>query len=46
MSINGYGIYVDIMTGELSPQFRLLTWTSLIGQFVPSVGGNGSKGVG
>ena len=33
---NGCRIYVDIMTGE---KFRLLTWTSFIGQFVLPVGG-------
>ena len=42
--INGYRVYVDIMTGEkLSSiyEFRLLTWTKLIGQFVHPVGGEG-----
>ena len=36
---NGYRIYVDIMTRENCRQFRLLTWNSFIGQFVPTVGG-------
>ena len=27
-------VFVDIMTGENCPLFRLLTWTSLIGEFV------------
>ena len=38
---NGYKIYVDIITGENCRQFRLLTWTSLIGQFVYPVWGEG-----
>ena len=39
--INGYRIYVDTMTGEK----LLLTWKSVIGQFVHPVGGEGAKGV-
>ena len=31
-NINGCRIYVDIMTGQNCRQFRLLTWTSFIGQ--------------
>ena len=38
---NGCRINVDIMTGEKSSQFRLLTWTSLIIQFVHPVGWRG-----
>ena len=33
------------MTWENYRQFRLLTWTSLIGQFVNPVRGDGVKGV-
>ena len=32
-------MYGDIMTGENCRQFRLLTWTSLNGQFIHPVGG-------
>ena len=32
--MNGYRIYVDIMTGGKCRQFSLLTWISLIGKFV------------
>ena len=39
--INGYWIYVDILTGKTCCQFRLLTWTSFIGQFVHLRGGEG-----
>ena len=35
---NGYRIYVDIRTGENCCQFRLLTWTAFIGQFIDPVG--------
>ena len=41
--INGYRIYVDIMTGE-KLSFRLLTRTSFIGQFVLPVGGDDIDG--
>ena len=37
--LNGY--YVDIMPGENCRQFRLLTWTSIISQFVHPVGEEG-----
>ena len=37
----GYRIYLDIMTGENCRQFRLLTWTSFIVQFVQLLGGEG-----
>ena len=41
---NGYRIDVDIITGENCLQFRLLTWTSLIVQFVyPACGGGWGK---
>ena len=33
-NINGCRIYVDITTGKNCRQFTLLTWNSLIGQFV------------
>ena len=33
--------YVDIMTGENCREFKLLKWTSLIGQFAHPVGGEG-----
>ncbi len=32
---------MDIMTGEICRQFRLLTWTSFISQFVYPVRGEG-----
>ena len=35
---NGCRIYMDIMTGEKCRQFTLLTWNSLISQFVHPVG--------
>ena len=38
---NGYRINVDIMTGEIYRQIRLLTWTSFIGQFINPVGNGG-----
>ncbi len=39
-------MYMDIMTRENCRQFRLLTWTSFIGQFVDLVGGgDGIKGM-
>ena len=39
--------YVDITTGENFRKFRVLTWTSYIGQFVHPLGGKGwVKGVG
>ena len=44
---HGYRIYVDIMTGENCRQFRLLTWTSFIGQLVFHYArGDGVKWVG
>ena len=36
LNYNGYRIYVDIMTGK-----KLLTWTTLIGQFVNPERGEG-----
>ena len=33
--------YVDILTGEICRQFRLLKWTSFIGQFVYPIEGEG-----
>ena len=39
--INGYIIYVDIMTGENCRQFSFLIWISCIGQFVYPVEGEG-----
>ena len=39
-----YRIYVDIQTeGEIYRQFRLLMWTSFIGQFVHPEGGDGME---
>ena len=33
--------YMDIMTGDNCRQFRLITWTLFIGQFVHPLGGEG-----
>ena len=33
-SINGYRIYVDILTGKIFCQFSLLIWTSFISQLM------------
>ena len=38
VNINGYKIYLDIMMGKNCRQYRLLTWTFFISQFVQPVG--------
>ena len=45
--MNTYRINMDNMIGINCCQFRLLTWTSIMGQFVNPVGGGGDgvKGV-